>query len=63
MAADNLKTAFRQPGKVNEDLQEFIMAVPITTTASKNTNQLNITQFKRGVSKYTQRKACVEVSF
>ena len=35
MAADNLKTAFRQPGKVNEDLQEFIMAAPTATAASK----------------------------
>ena len=66
MAADNLKTAFRQPRRVNEDLQEFIMAAQRQQQHQKNINQQqqNISQFKsEGVSKYTQWKDIAEVCF
>ena len=35
MAANNVKTAFCLPNGVNENYQEFNMAAPTTTTASK----------------------------
>ena len=46
MAADNLKTAFRQPRRVNEDLQEFIMAAPTATAASKKYQQTTTTKYQ-----------------
>ena len=67
MATDNLKTAFRiSIGGLTKTFQEFNMAAPKATTASKNIilQQQNISQFKsEDVSKYTQEKICAEVSF
>ena len=67
MAADNMKTAFHLPSVVNEDfIRNLLWQHQEQHHQKSNTNQQqqSIKQFiSEGVSKYTQEKTCVEVSF
>ena len=67
MAVDNVKTAFRLPSVVNEDfIRNLLWQHQEQHHQKSNTNQQqqSIKQFiSEGVSKYTQEKTCVEVSF
>ena len=66
MAANNVKTAFRQSSGVNKDfIKNLIWPYQEQQQQQKNINQKqqNIKQFTLGVSKYAQKKICAEVSF
>ena len=61
-----MKTAFRLPSGVNEDvIKNLIWQHRQQQQHQKNVNQQqqNIKQFTSGVSKYTQEMICAEVSF
>ena len=66
MAANNVKTVFRLPSRVNKDfIRNLIWQHHQQQQHQKNTNQQqqNIKQFTSGVPKYTQQKIFAEVSF
>ena len=66
MAANNVKTAFRLPSRVNKDfIRNLIWQHHQQQQHQKNIKQQqqNIKQFTSIVSKYTQEKICNEVSF
>ena len=63
MAANNVKTAFRPPSRVNEDfIRNLICQHHQQQHQNINQQQQNINQFASGVSKYTQEKTCAELS-
>ena len=66
MAANNVKTVFRLPSRVNKDfIRNLIWQHHQQQQHQKNIKQQqqNIKQFTLIVSKYTQEKVCNEVSF
>ena len=68
MAPNNVKTAFRLPSEINEDLSELYQATPPTTTAARKYQPTTTTTkyqllHIRAVSKYTQEKTCTGVFF
>ena len=68
MAADNVKTAFRLPSRVNEDfIRNLIWLLQQQQKHQKIINQQqqqNIKQFtSKDVSRYTQENTCAEVFY